>query len=293
VTILRALYGNYCAGGGWRTLSSRRFLSGLFKTPYAYLGRQEAVVQCYSGHSIFVNTQDTGVGASIVVNGLWESYVERLFRREIKVGQTVVDVGANVGYHTLVMASLVGPSGHVFAIEPQRKACDLLQRSLHLNAFQNRVSLLNIGLGSAESVEKIVIPLTWTSGAHIEPRASNSSDNENRGHESYDVTVRRLDDVISGQHVDFIKIDTEGYEFEVIQGFGALLNLPNLKILMEWSLPQLALRSKNPAELLTFLRQRGFTIAELLKDGSCANRSDAEILEIEHTDLFVSRQTPR
>ena len=83
------------------------------------------------------NTNDTVVGLSVLQYGeYFESEVE-LFRQIVRPGMVVADVGANIGTHTLALARQVGPSGWVYAFEPQRIAFQSLCANMALNSIAN------------------------------------------------------------------------------------------------------------------------------------------------------------
>jgi FkbM family methyltransferase len=89
-------------------------------------------------HGVFLhNIQDTGVGRSLDLYGEWSEGDVQLFQSLVKLGHTVVEVGAGIGAHTVMLAQLVGLQGKVVAIEPQRKVFQTLCANLALNSIAN------------------------------------------------------------------------------------------------------------------------------------------------------------
>src|SRR3989344_5453898 len=121
---------------------------------------------------------------------------------KIKQGDTIIDVGANVGYHTLLMAKLVG-GGKVYAFEPEPKAFGLLSKNIKQNGYKN-VVLINKGLGEKEQVLDLYLNPKNAAGHSLIKR-----DNWQK----QPVEIIALDDFLpKNTKVDFIKVDVEGAE---------------------------------------------------------------------------------
>ncbi|GAI28794.1 unnamed protein product [marine sediment metagenome] len=76
------------------------------------------------GNKMYVNTDDRGFAPILLVDGVWEKYKTEVFKQMVKEGMVVVDIGANIGYYTLIGAELVGESGIVYAFEPEPSNVD-------------------------------------------------------------------------------------------------------------------------------------------------------------------------
>jgi predicted methyltransferase len=87
-----------------------------------------------NGFSIYTSAQDLAVGQH-VRTGTYEPAVTALFRRILKPGMTVIDVGANIGFYSLLAASIVGTDGYVLAVEPNVQNVRLLEASRRVNSF--------------------------------------------------------------------------------------------------------------------------------------------------------------
>ena len=153
---------------------------------------------------------------SALVATMWESR-GRLEPGTVKVvtvllqdGDTVIDVGANIGLVTLPAARAVGPTGHVVAVEPAARIADLLGRSLFLNVGPERVTVHRLAAGSEPGTA--VLHVGATAGHSSLLPLSDSGRNEQ-------VNVVRLDDLIeSGRRIRLVKIDAEGFELAVWRG---------------------------------------------------------------------------
>jgi FkbM family methyltransferase len=144
---------------------------------------------------------------------------------------TVVDIGANIGYFTILAARIVGEKGKVLAIEPDPHNFALLSKSICANGLRNVVAL-NMALGSAAGTARLFCS-NVNFGDHRMYR-----DTTGDSRPSVDVSVDTLDHVLAGQKfgkVDFIKMDVQGYEHSVLNGMTETLTAsPALRLLTEF-----------------------------------------------------------
>jgi FkbM family methyltransferase len=160
-------------------------------------------------------------------NKSYEDGTTRLFRDLIKPDMTVVDIGANVGYYTLIAGRLVGPKGRVFAFEPAPETFDLLSRCVATNRLDN-----------VEAVQAAVAEKSGTAKLFLSPDPITHSLYGKGELGSVEVPMISLDSFLRGHggRVDVVKIDVEGGELKVIEGMRETIRLsPGLKIFTELS----------------------------------------------------------
>jgi FkbM family methyltransferase len=178
-----------------------------------------------------------GIDFSIYLLGGFEPYTLKLYTKIIKPGDIVLDIGANVGSHTLPLARLVGEQGRVIAFEPTKFALDKLHENIQLNKdLCERISLHQMMLVASD--HDSLDPEIYSSW----PLFNESSDlhKEHRGQlmKTTGAVVRTLDTAIRQMNVpriDFIKIDVDGHEFSVISGGMETLMQYRPVILMEFA----------------------------------------------------------
>lgn len=144
----------------------------------------------------------------------WFQDTKRLFEPYVKPGQTVIDVGANMGFTTLVLARLVGAEGRVHSFEPGASMFSRLQDLVRQNKLE-QVELHQVGCGSRQ--ERLTLKIPSSSG-NASLRLPEDMSAEIKRTET--VTIEPLDDHL-GSHLSqlhFIKIDTEGFEIDVLRG---------------------------------------------------------------------------
>jgi FkbM family methyltransferase len=205
-----------------------------------------------------------GIDFAICVLGAFEPGTVAAYRRMIKPGATVLDIGANIGAHTLPLARTVGPSGRVVAVEPTRYAFERLTDQLSLNPdLAPRVTTRQAMLMASQSTELVdAIPSSWPlstpEGAH-EHHLGVSKSTAGAAVTTADALVAEL----KLASVDFIKLDVDGYELEVLRGARGILNDHGPTILFEHSPYTLAEKGYEPNDMIALLRDAGYRFSDL------------------------------
>jgi len=187
---------------------------------------------------LYVRLDDWAVGAKIAVKRSYETHVSGYMGSLLKTGQVVVDVGANIGYYTLLTASRVGDTGKVIAFEPDSGNCDLLKMSLEANRFTN----VEIHTCAVVDTEGVV-------GFNIGGGSSNG------GIGSLETSMQRvkgiaLDTFLENEpRIDVIKMDIEGAEGRALQGMQQLIRRHRPIIFTEFSPHGLESRSNISPEV--------------------------------------------
>ena len=166
---------------------------------------------------IFLAQPGVQVDWHVAFFGTYEPEVRRIFRTVLPLGGIALDIGANVGWHTLLMASLVGASGRVLAVEANPFLRQRLQDHLCLNRFRN-VEVIPCAAAESDGTIEFYAP-----GANDSASGSGHVVKVGTGEPSGAIRVeaRRLDAIIAAagvERVDLIKIDVEGFEWRVLRG---------------------------------------------------------------------------
>ena len=186
---------------------------------------------------IYVRLDDWAVGAKIAVKRNYEVHVSSFMGSLLRPGQVVVDVGANIGYYTLLAASRIGDTGKVIAFEPGNDNCLLLKMSLQANHFKN-----------VEIHMYAVIDKEETVGFNIGGGSSNG------GIGSIETATHRIEGIAldtflgTEPRIDIIKMDIEGAEGRALQGMKQLIQRHRPIIFTEFSPHGLESRSNLSAE---------------------------------------------
>jgi FkbM family methyltransferase len=237
---------------------------------------------------IYADTRDIGVGAH-VLNGSYEPNVTWAFNELVRPGQTVIDVGANIGFFTMLSASRVGPEGHVLAIEPNPANVRLVEASRRANAFEHVLVL------QAAASDRLGLLCLY-------PIHSNGMTDELKGDladivNSFTVPCVEIDRVApADRKISLIKIDIEGAEGLALRGALKTIDRDRPKVITEFSPPGLSGASRMEArDFLGLMTSRGYHI-QIVEDGrfrDCGGDHDLVLREYEasrvhHLDLLFA-----
>lgn len=237
-----------------------------------YLGDNICLCRVLGEALIYVDTRDYGIAPHLMMSGFWESWVSVAMMSALKPGMTAVDVGANVGYYTLLMGLAVRPNGAVYALEPNPHLTKWLERSL-LVSGTHRITTIDGRAAFSESARKmrLFVPAGFPMNGSILDEGYPLPGQEG---ELVEVTTVRLDDALP-EKVDFIKIDAEGAEREIWRGMGRLVAANrDMRVFMEFN----AARRYDPREFLAQIRNDGFRLGYVAREGLKKSADAAEIL---------------
>lgn len=209
---------------------------------------------------IWISRGDSAIGQTIKAQRSWEPHVEAIIRRILRPNMNFVDLGANIGFHTLLAASIVGNEGQVYAFEPNLSNCSLLVRSINHNNFKNvevfpsavadsERLMLHTSIGGSNGVIS-----EYVEGSMLAPG------------QAFTRSVT-LDKALDGVKVDLMKLDVEGAEYLVLKGAREFLARSRPVLISEFS-DQLQTVSKvSPLEYATQLINSGYFLTVLRQDG--------------------------
>jgi FkbM family methyltransferase len=201
----------------------------------------------------------------------YEPVTDAHLAEALRPGMVVLDIGAHVGYYTLVAAQAVGPSGKVHAFEPCAETLSLLRTNVRANGFAN-VEIHPFAAGSSDS--KRILHVTGSSDSHgLFPHPLTETVRTTA------VKTVAVAQVVQGR-VDLVKIDVEGAEFEVLEGMGDLVSGEGPSVLIvEWNPACLRNAGRDPLELPQCLERLGFTDIKVLDDRRQRVRSVSDAQE--------------
>lgn len=176
---------------------------------------------------LWLDLSDTYVSQGCL-RGSYEMSETGFLRKILKSGDTFVDVGANVGWYTLLASTIVGDRGQVHAFEPRRPIVEYLQRTVVLNRLEKLVTVYPLGLSDQPKTETLM----WGAGSTNGGGASFARGDPTNGMTYQQIEVRSLDSFKFGR-VDVIKIDVEGAEPLVVDGAKATIDRDRPIVLTE------------------------------------------------------------
>jgi FkbM family methyltransferase len=205
---------------------------------------------------LFIRVMPDGMYRDVYFWGDYEPYNTKIYRRIVRRGDVVLDVGANFGWFTALFARWVGDSGRVHAFEPVPFIHALAAETVALNDVASRVELNSFGLGQ----ENMEIPIfTYARLPHGHATAADLGRDDSLRHECQ---IRRLDDYCDEKDIrsfSFMKVDVEGFERDVFVGGERVLSATDAPIIgFEINSDCLQHRSLRSSDVLATLRELGY-----------------------------------
>jgi FkbM family methyltransferase len=222
-----------------RALSNRVAAEGMMRARCMVVPVDPVTALCrvLGRYKMYVDLRDTGFAPHLMFEGYWEYWITDFMWRNVKPGQVAIDVGANHGYYTLLLADLVGPGGKVQAFEPNPRLAELLDQNIALNGFWHVAEAKAAAISDEDGVTaRFVVPLRDPKNAHfVRPEQHLPADLDAARLAVHDVPVVSLDEAVPGR-ADFLKIDVEGAEEAVWRGMQRLIaRSPGVAIVMEFN----------------------------------------------------------
>lgn len=208
---------------------------------------------------LFLDFSDVVIGLNIARDRFEEAEID-FVRRSVRPGDHVVDVGANIGFFSIWMASLVGPLGQVYAYEPLEQNAALLEKSARENGFEDRIVLRRDAVAS-RGAEGSLVFLSLEQGSQNSGGAYllSSSEEVPRNHQVLPTRTVSLDAESFVRPIHFLKVDVEGAEPLVFRGARKLLSEDRPVILSEVNPGQIRkVAGSGPAQLIAEMREIGY-----------------------------------
>lgn len=207
-------------------------------------------------YSVFKNKQD--------------AFEIELLKKHIKKGDTVLDIGANIGFYATILSDIVGEKGKIHCFEPDATNFSHLQKTI--SSYKN-IAINNKAVGSKTGKLKI-----YTS-------KELNVDHRTYKPEEYDKEIEidavSIDDYLKGANVDFIKMDIQGFEMEAMKGMKETLkNNPNVKMISEFWPYGLKKAGSSLRDYFILLKELNFKI-EILRGNKLETLKLETVLEME------------
>lgn len=240
------------------------------------------------GHRMYLDPKDS---LDLSVGRVHEPAKTALLDRLVGEGSVALDIGANIGYYTLLLARRVGDRGHVYAFEPERQNFALLAKNVGINGYRN-VTLINRAVSDRTGTEALFLGKD-NLGDH---RIYDSHD----GRDAVRVESVRLDGYFAGfdREIALVKMDIQGAEYRAVKGMESLLTRnPAVVLVTEFWPGGLARSGIEPQAYLDLLSGLGFASFVEIDEGKGTVRGidPADLLAVrswedeDHTDLICAR----
>lgn len=232
------------------------------------------------GSQMYIDEKDS---LELAKNGIYDPQETELIKKLVTSEHVVLDIGANIGYFTLLMAK---QTKAVFAFEPDPDNFMILEKNIKLNKAKN-VELFNMAVGEFNGFVDLH-RCDFNNGMHRVYESKWCKD------QTIEVPIVKIDSLID--HADFVKMDIEGSEFGALKGMERIIKESRPTLLLEFHPPGIKEYGANPREMYNFIRDLRYEITltgihgyQDIPDISC----DQLVIE---TDNYAGRNilcTPR
>lgn len=209
-----------------RGLSGIPGIVWLYAQIYKVLSPKGIGLREIEGCKMYVDYSDLVMAPVLSFTGTWEPFETSVFKAAVEKDMTVLDIGANIGYYTLLAARAVGESGRVLAFEPSPESFSLLVRNIEIN-----------GLSNVTPVQKAVSDELGRARLFLNRTNKGASRlSKPSGGGFVEVDTITLDEFLGSDRIDLVKMDIEGWEPAAFAGMKRiLLENPRLKLFTEFS----------------------------------------------------------
>ncbi len=254
-----------------------KIVSKMFRASRKLVGLGDEVTVVRGGLRWCLDLRE-GIDFAIYLRGSFEKELVYCYTKYIGTGGTVLDIGANIGANTLPLASNVGERGRVIAFEPTDYAVQKLHRNVHLNPqLVDRISIEQIMLTNSSMKE---VPLQFYARWPLDKKDRIHETHMGALSEATNTSSRTLDDYLHShdiEKVDFIKLDVDGGELEVLEGGREMLARIRPPIVLELAPYVYDSSNRKFQRMLKFLFELGYGLHSLRDNSRLSD--DPEIIE--------------
>lgn len=203
-----------------------------WRTKSFYLGNERILCNILGNYKFVALGSDLSFSPYMIADGYWEYWLSKHFANVVKNGDTVLDIGANLGYFTILGAALVGDKGKVYSVEPNPELSELIGHSAFLNGMHNTVEVCNFAIAGPEETGKrtLFVQDGTKNGCFLEP--GQKPENLDMPGTSWEVDLGHFS-IDQFERVDLIKIDVEGAELMVLENLRPIIEHFRPKIVCE------------------------------------------------------------
>lgn len=230
-----------------------------------YFGDNTVLTATQWGANLLLDTRDLAISPWLALRGQWEADVTAWMKSVLGPGRTFVDIGANVGYFTVLGGKLVGPAGRVVAIEPHPRLAALLRHNVAMNGYYNFTTVLEKAAWSEATRLQFHARSSYLGNSSVGSIGAESLGVLGDTEELIEVEAARLDDLLVGcPKVDVVKLDAEGAEGHALRGLTRTLSAnPDVQVLFEWAPALIEAVKDEPGGLLDTFEDLGFRFFSL------------------------------
>jgi len=168
-------------------------------------------------YELYLRMSDPGLSRDLAIRGTREEQLKYIIDQEVKTGDVILDVGANIGYYSIMIANIIGNKGKIYALEPEPTNYKTLEKNIALNKFEHIIEPYQMGASDTNSPKPLYRSKYSNMHSFILPD-NNIIDNVNPISQ-LEIKMSNLSDFIHNKKpINMLRMDIEGYEVEVLLG---------------------------------------------------------------------------
>ena len=224
-------------------------------------GQENLITVDFGDFQMLLDQDDWSVSRHIALTKSYEPWLTSLIRGNVKTGMTAIDVGANIGVHSMLLARIVGPHGKVVSFEPNSENCRLILLNAEKNQFKN-IELLPLALSEIRGFA------LFRTGIGSNGCMQSTTTDTLLDHKCIVVPCERLDALLHDQPIHFIKADIEGAEYRALCGAETILRKQRPIVTAEFSLEMVhRVSGIDGADFLRWMKSLDYRVVLIDRDG--------------------------
>lgn len=173
--------------------------------------KKREVIRKVNNYPMILNFDEEGLSKHLMIHREREISETETVKRIVRPGMCILEIGANIGYYTILMGNLVGKNGKIYAYEPYPRSVDILTRSVELNDLTDVVEVHNLAVSSENTIRKLYLG----SASNVHSLINYKTDDNDADYIEVETKDIREILVNTGRKIDLIRMDIEGHEREL------------------------------------------------------------------------------
>jgi FkbM family methyltransferase len=247
------------------------------------------------GTLLYVDANDRLIAPHLLLDRHFEPEVSLYMEKTVQPGDTIIDVGANIGYYACTLGRKVGPTGRIFAFEADPSVWTLLRDNAILNGTFAWTQCRNIAVSAERGSLNFFRRTRYHGNTGIIKNSPEILEGFGDADEPFQVECDTLDSLMTDcdRPIALVKIDVEGSELAVLKGMRSVVDRnPQIKIVLEWALWTIRGAGGTPEEVWALIEGMGLEAFRIAETSALERVDLAQLLHIHFCYLVLRRPMP-